>query len=85
MTIEIDQPELEELIRQRMESGEFQNVTDLIRRAMESLAVPAVNTADSATNRQRAEAFSRWVERHATNVVLADEAMTRESFYGERG
>ena len=33
MTIEIHKPELEALIRQRMESGEFQNVDDLLIQA----------------------------------------------------
>jgi hypothetical protein len=36
MTIEIHKPELEALIRRRMESGEFQNVDDLLIHALNS-------------------------------------------------
>jgi hypothetical protein len=67
--IETDQPEPDEPIRS----------------AMESLADPAVNTSDSATNRQRAEAFRHWANSQTTDAVLSDEEMSRASFYGERG
>jgi hypothetical protein len=36
MTIEIHQPELEALIRQRMESGQFQSVEDVLLLALKS-------------------------------------------------
>ena len=41
MTIEIHQPELEDLIRQRMESGAFRSVEDFLMHAL----IPAVPTA----------------------------------------
>ena len=87
MTIEIHQPELEALIRQRMESGEFQSVTELIRRALTSLtpSAPEVRSSNGLTSDQRAESFRRWAESHRDETVLPDEAMTRASFYGERG
>jgi hypothetical protein len=86
MTIEIHQPELEELIRQRMESGEFQSVSDLICRALISLAPPAPEaiSPNGPTPDQRADAFRRWAESHKDETVLPEEAMTRASFYGER-
>ncbi|MDQ2711241.1 MAG: hypothetical protein M3Y24_03215 [Acidobacteriota bacterium] len=37
MTIEIHQPELEALIQQRMESGAFRNVEDVLIQALKSL------------------------------------------------
>jgi Arc/MetJ-type ribon-helix-helix transcriptional regulator len=37
MTIEIHRPELEALIRERMKSGEFQNVEDVLMEALKSL------------------------------------------------
>lgn len=87
MTIEIHQPELEELIRQRMESGEFQSLSDLIRKALISLGVPAPEalSPNGMTPDQRADAFRRWAESHKDETVLPDDAMTRASFYGERG
>ena len=36
MIIEIHKPELENLIRERMESGEFQNVEDVLIQALKS-------------------------------------------------
>ena len=36
MTIEIHQPELEALIRQRMDSGAFRNVEDVLMQALKS-------------------------------------------------
>jgi hypothetical protein len=36
MTIEIHRPELEALIRERMKSGIFQNVEDVLLQALES-------------------------------------------------
>ena len=37
MIIEIHKPELENIIRERMASGEFQNVEDVLMQAFESL------------------------------------------------
>jgi hypothetical protein len=37
MTIEICQPELEALIQQRMDSGAFRNVEDVLMQALKSL------------------------------------------------
>ena len=40
MTIEIHRPELEALIRERMKSGSFQNVEDVLMQALKSSALP---------------------------------------------
>ena len=40
MTIEIHKPELEAPIRQRMESGAFQNVEDILIEALRSTPAP---------------------------------------------
>ncbi len=39
MTIEIHQPELEAMIQQRIDSGAFQNIEDVLWQAMKSLPV----------------------------------------------
>jgi hypothetical protein len=87
MTIEIDQPELEELIRQRMASGEFESFSDLIRRALIALATaaPEAISPNGPTPDQRADAFRRWAESHKHETILPEEAMTRAGFYGDRG
>jgi len=54
MTIEIHQPELEALIQQRIDSGAFRNVEDVLIHALKSLppdqcpapALPKLNFAD---------------------------------------
>ena len=40
MTIEIHRPELEALLMERMKSGAFQNVEDVIMQALETAPVP---------------------------------------------
>ncbi len=40
MTIEIQRPELEALIRERMKSGAFQSVEDVLMQALEALSAP---------------------------------------------
>ena len=39
MTIEIHKPELEALIQERMKSGEFQNVEDVLLQALKSAPI----------------------------------------------
>jgi hypothetical protein len=41
MTIEIRSPELEALIIERLRSGEFQSVEDILMKALQRSAVPA--------------------------------------------
>ncbi len=41
MTIEIHRPELEALLMERMKTGAFQNVEDVILQALETAPVPA--------------------------------------------
>jgi hypothetical protein len=52
MTIEIQRPELEALIRERMESGAFQNVEDVLMQALK--ASPANSPAGCRTSRHLA-------------------------------
>ena len=52
MTIEIQRPELEALIRERMNSGAFQNVEDVIMYALKASA--AAEASAAATPRRPA-------------------------------
>jgi hypothetical protein len=47
MTIEIHQPELEALIQQRMATGAFVDIDELLTRAISALEVPAASTSDA--------------------------------------
>jgi hypothetical protein len=51
MTIEIQRPELEALIRERMKSGAFQNVEDVLMQALK--ASPAPDEKDMRGDRTR--------------------------------
>ena len=44
MTIEIHKPELEALIQERMNSGEFQNVEDVLLQALKSSSISELAT-----------------------------------------
>jgi hypothetical protein len=56
MTIEIHQPQLEALIRQRMASGLFQSVEDLLLQTLE--ASPAKRTEPAAERKSLAQLFA---------------------------
>jgi hypothetical protein len=49
MTIEIQKPELEALIRKRMESGGFQSAEDVLMEALRSAPQPAELRGDAST------------------------------------
>ena len=63
MTIEIHRPELEALIRERMKSGAFQNVEDVLMQALKAAPVPdekgagASDEKASATGAELVEAM----------------------------
>lgn len=90
MTIEIQDPEVERIIEEKLASGRFGSVGELIHHAVTSMRAPGerpvpVNHAELLpTFEERAAAFRRWAESHEHGIVLPDEAMTRASFYEDR-
>ena len=45
-----------------------------------------IATEQTSTPQERAKAFRAWAESHSHNTpLLSDDAISRESFYGERG
>jgi hypothetical protein len=50
MTIEIHKPELEALIRQRMESNSFQSVEDILIEALKSAPAPPITPSKARRN-----------------------------------
>jgi hypothetical protein len=70
MTIEIRKPELEVLIRQGMESGEFQNVDDLLIQALNSRSS---NTETKLTPEEgRRRSLFEWMDKAGPGWNLAD-------------
>jgi Arc/MetJ-type ribon-helix-helix transcriptional regulator len=55
MTIEIQRPELEALIRERMKSGAFQNVEDVVMQALK--ASPAPDQKDAGRSDEKSSAM----------------------------
>ena len=50
MTIEIQRPELEALIHERMKSGTFQSVEDVLLQALKSAPPSAESSGEAATH-----------------------------------
>jgi hypothetical protein len=55
MTIEIQRPELEALIRERMKSGAFRNVEDALMQAL--TAAPAPDETDAVRSYEKSAAM----------------------------
>lgn len=90
MVIQIDvQPETEELLKRELATGRSLSVDEVIRRGIQ--ATPMPNVADLprkpfSSAQERAAAFWAWTESiPERGFYLPDEALERESFYGERG
>ncbi len=78
MTIEIHEPELEALIEQRMASGRFQNVEDVLLSALKSAPIEDVALPKDQSNMTLAEVFAK-----AREILDGEELdMTRIPSYG---
>jgi hypothetical protein len=79
-------PEQEQILVKAMEAGLIERAEDALNVGLETLqkrlpAAPAEETAEEWIAR-----FHAWIHSHARQtVVLSDEAMSRESIYGDRG
>ena len=94
MTIELN-PQLERRLRDQAEASGL-TFDAYLEKILERAGIddPTVQPARTslvnrdrlkATPAERAEAFERWARNHTSGVVLADGAMERAGFYGERG
>lgn len=60
MTIQITKPEIEALIKQRLQSGEFKDAEDVILQALRSSQIaPRENEAERAAVIQRLKTFGK--------------------------
>jgi hypothetical protein len=82
MTIEISRPEVEEMIRQRLERGGFMDAEDVVLQALRASEPPSGE--QYATGEEKARAFVEWATGHRHTPPLPDEAVSRASMYPDR-
>jgi hypothetical protein len=86
MNIQITRPEVEVLIRQRLQTGIFASPEDVILDALRSSEsdwpVPSQVTANSGE--ERARAFVLWAKSHRDTPPLSDEDISRANMYPDR-
>ena len=71
MTIEITRPEIESLIRQRLQSGAFTDAEDVILRALQSFATEQ----EQAFDKQRARAAGTRIRELSNGLTLGGMAI----------
>ncbi|MGK7932054.1 MAG: hypothetical protein AB4041_11560 [Microcystaceae cyanobacterium] len=77
---------LVESLAQIIESLTPEEKTLLDKRVKKPLETQKRPFYETATPQERAKAYREWAESHSQNSpLLSDEAISRESIYGERG
>jgi Arc/MetJ-type ribon-helix-helix transcriptional regulator len=62
MTIEIDEPEVEQRVRQQIESGHFQDVSEFLTKALEALEREYISPVPQKKGRTCEEAVDHMLE-----------------------
>jgi hypothetical protein len=57
MTIEIHEPELEAMIQQRLDSGRYKDVEDVLRQALQQKQTPSANNSNGFSGAELIAAF----------------------------
>ncbi len=86
MTLTIDlPPALEERLRQES-AREGLAAEEFARKVIEERLLPVAAHGDAGVNEERLRSYREWVGSHAGHSAppLSDEAISRESIYGER-
>lgn len=79
-------PEQERVLTATIEAGLIQNPEDALDIAVDTLQGKLAVSRESETAEEWIQRFRTWLESHAgSTTVLSDEAMSRESIYGDRG
>lgn len=88
MTIEL-KPEQERVIEQAIEAGLIRNAEDVIDIGIESVREQLQQQParrDRSSSPDWPERLHRWIQSHSSDApLLSDEAISRESIYGDRG
>jgi hypothetical protein len=69
MTIEIQRPELEALLMERMKAGAFQNVEDVIMQALETAPIPEPQPTASRPRRHISEIIRENMSRVPAEIM----------------
>ena len=88
MTIQLT-PEQERVVEQAIQAGLIAKAEDIVVPGVEAVRqrLEAHIEAEAPENReQRLRDFEEWVHSHSTTTtLLSDEAISRDSIYGNRG
>lgn len=85
MHLEIHKPELEQRVRLQIQSGQFDDVDELLTKALDALEqATATPPPPKTTGEEKARAFVQWAQSHRYTPPLSDEAISRASLYPDR-
>jgi hypothetical protein len=85
MTI-ILKPEQEKILAEAIQAGLVASPEDALEIALEALRDKLAAEAPRLTAEEWIREFRAWVQSHPTDTpLLSDEAISRESIYGDRG
>jgi len=56
-----------------------------VKEILDTIEQPSSLEPDQMTSQERARAFEEWAQSHRPTPPLSDEAISRETLYGERG
>jgi len=76
----------ERILTEAIQAGLITNAEDALALGVEALRIKLATSRESETAEEWIAKFNAWADSHAgSTVVLSDEAMSRESIYGNRG
>ena len=79
-------PEQEQILAEAMQAGLIHSPEDALDVGLEALRGKLAVVRRQETAEEWIVKFHAWIDSHAgQTVVLSDEAMSRESIYGDRG
>lgn len=88
MSIQLS-PEQERIVSQAIEAGVIKDADDVVAIGVEAVRQklkPAAGPASKAQQDNWATRLHDWIQSHPTDTpLLSDEAISRESIYGNRG
>ena len=85
MTIQLE-PGHEQVINQAIQAGLIENADEALDIAVDALRGRLKSSAPPPSAEEWKRELHEWIHSHsATTPLLSDEAISRESIYGERG
>jgi hypothetical protein len=79
-------PEQERVLTEAIQAGLIQSPEDALDIALQSLQTKLAIGQETETPEEWIARFHAWVHSHPTDTpLLSDEAISRESIYGDRG